>query len=596
MNLKAKEKRKKEKVRQGRARRFRVPLPFSIFLLPSPALLPFSLFLLPFSLFLLPSPASAQAVNTRGVAQALTRQAGLEGRVLWIDGTANLDRLTSRAAVAAMLDRCRAARLNTVVVEVKPLCGQVLYHSRIAPRLTEWRGKRCPDFDLLEAMVEEGHRRGLKIHAALNVFAEGHKQFHVGPGYEHPQWQATVYDVRRQLIAANGARHPIPPVVNRGPASDEIVIYDPSYGQSRTVTPQDAVAVISGDHVAAVLDGGAVSTAGVPVPGDGHLLVGRDEGARWILKNLNVGDPVKYEATPALVPIADAVSEPVGLFVNPTNPQVFAYELSLVSEIVSNYDVDGIAFDRMRYSSLTTDFSPLSRRQFEKWLGKKMDRWPQDIYQIDPMPGRPIVRGPYFKDWLAWRAHSIKEWLEEASSLVHLRRPAARIGVYVGSWYANYFNVGVNWASDAHQPEYDWTTSNYNETGYAGLVDYVTTGCYYPLATREEARLQGTDQDATVQAAAELSCRAVADASFVYAGVYLLDYQGRPDEFAKALRAALDTSQGVMIFDLSYLEQYNWWNLLAQAFPEARRAPHDVPDLLPAIRRVRQALAGTAKP
>ena len=47
--------------------------------------------------------------------------------------------------------------------------------------------------------------------------------------------------------------------------------------------------------------------------------------------------------------------------------------------------------------------------------------------------------------------------------------------------------------------------------------------------------------------------------------------------------------------DLSYLEAYNWWNLLAQSFPEARRAPHDVPALLPAIRRARQALALAAK-
>jgi uncharacterized lipoprotein YddW (UPF0748 family) len=551
--------------------------------------------LLAFALLLVPAAAHAQAVNFQGVAQALTRQAGLQGRVLWIDATANLDRLNNRQAVAGVLERCRAARINTVVVEVKPISGQVMYRSRIAPRLTEWRGKPFPDFDLLQAMVEEGHRRGLKIHAALDVFSEGHKLVHAGPGYQHPAWQATVYDVRRELITASGARRVLPPVANRGPASDEVVVYDPSYGQNRTVTAQDAVAVISGDKVAAVLDGGAVSAEGVPVPGDGHLLVGRDEGARWILKNLNVGDTIKYQATPALVPISDAVSEPVSLFVNPANPQVRGYELEIVQEIVSNYEVDGITFDRMRYSSLATDFSPISRRQFEQWLGKKMDRWPEDIYQIDPMPGRPIVRGPYFKDWLAWRAHVIKDWLLEATRLVHMRRPAARIGVYVGSSYPTYFNVGVNWGSDSLRPEYDWTTSNYHETGYAGLLDYITTGCYYPTVTRDEAKVQGADQDATVQAAAEMSCRAVSDDSFVYAGIYLLDYKGHPEQFRKALRMALETSQGVMLFDLSYLEEFNWWSILTEAFPDARRAPHDVPDLLPAIRRARQALALAAK-
>jgi hypothetical protein len=50
-----------------------------------------------------------------------------------------------------------------------------------------------------------------------------------------------------------------------------------------------------------------------------------------------------------------------------------------------------------------------------------------------------------------------------------------------------------------------------------------------------------------------------------------------------------------MIFDLSYLEEYNWWNVLTETFTEPRRAPHDVPDLLPAIRRARQALTTAAK-
>ena len=92
------------------------------------------------ALVFLPQVAQAQAINAQGIAQALTRQAGLEGRVLWIDATANLDRLSTRQGVAAVLERCRMARINTVVVEVKPLSGLVLYRSRIAPRLTEWLG------------------------------------------------------------------------------------------------------------------------------------------------------------------------------------------------------------------------------------------------------------------------------------------------------------------------------------------------------------------------------------------------------------------------------------------------------------------------
>src|SRR5690349_4683508 len=52
-----------------------------------------------------------------GVAQAVVRRAGLEGRVLWLDGTANLERLSTRQGVAAVLDRCLRARINTIVVD-----------------------------------------------------------------------------------------------------------------------------------------------------------------------------------------------------------------------------------------------------------------------------------------------------------------------------------------------------------------------------------------------------------------------------------------------------------------------------------------------
>src|SRR6188474_1600328 len=83
------------------------------------------------SLFLasaLSGPASAQSstlppANVEGVGQALVRQAGLEGRVLWMDGTANLQRLSTPAGVAAILDHCVKAHVNTVVVDVKPLSG-----------------------------------------------------------------------------------------------------------------------------------------------------------------------------------------------------------------------------------------------------------------------------------------------------------------------------------------------------------------------------------------------------------------------------------------------------------------------------------------
>ncbi len=93
-----------------------------------------------------------------------------------------------------------------------------------------------------------------------------------------------------------------------------------------------------------------------------------------------------------------------------------------------------------------------------------------------------------------------------------------------------------------------------------------------------------------MEASAQLAVRAVNDQAFVYAGLYLLDYKDRPELFRKALDTAVRNSQGVMLFDLVYLEEYNWWNILSEVFSTPRRAPHDVPGLQAAIRQTRRVL------
>jgi uncharacterized lipoprotein YddW (UPF0748 family) len=539
--------------------------------------------------------AQSPTLPPNGLLHLVTKNAALEGRVLWMDGSANLERLSTPAGVAAIMEKCRKARINTVVVDVKPLSGFVLHRSGLAPRLKEWKGFVYPEgYDLLKTVIDEAHLRGIKVHAAINVFSEGHKLFRTGPAYQRRSWQSIVYDVERTLIAPDGERRTLTFGVNQSPGPGEIAAFDAASGPNRAAGPNEAIAVVVGDQCVAVLDGPVVGSEGVAVPPDGYLLVGRDAGAQWLLDHLAIGSPVTFEARDRLVAIADAPSEAVAMFVNASHPDVRAYELSIVSKLVTNYELDGIAFDRMRYSSLWSDFSDLSRQQFEAWIGKPLERFPADIYQIDARPGRGIIRGRYFKEWLEWRAKNIRDWVRDAATLVRIRRPTARIGVYVGSWYATYFGVGVNWGADDYAAGYDWMTPGYPATGYAGFLDYLTTGCYYKVATREEARQKGLDEEATVEAAAGQSLRAVNNAAYVYAGLYLLDYRDRPEDFRKALQAAVANSQGVMLFDLTYLEQYNWWSILEETFTQHLRAPHDVPDLLPALRKAQRALSGAA--
>lgn len=535
-----------------------------------------------------PAPA---ANPIPGLATAVSRQANLEGRVMWMDGTANLKRLSTREGVSEIFDKCKKANINTVVVDVKPLSGHVLYNSKVAPRLEEWRGFQYPPgYDLLLTAMIEGRRRGMKVYAGVNTFSEGHKLIKSGPLYQKPELQSIVYDVKRTVSTPDGASFELAVGENTGPADGQITSYDTRWTEWKKLSPMDAAVVVREKKITAVIDGALAGEAGLNVPVDGYLLVGRGAGARWLLEHCKVDQQLTYLGKEVLQPILEAPAETVAGFVNPAHPESRAYMLRIVEEIADNYAIDGIVFDRMRYASLRTDFSPFSREQFEAKLGKKLERFPQDIYSYSDEPGQPLIRGPYFKEWLEWRARNISEWLAEAREAINRKRQGLSLGVYVGSWYDQYYEVGVNWGSEDYAPRYDWMSENYSATGYAGKINWLCTGCYYGVATRNDARQLGLPEDMTVEAAAETSVRAVNDSSFVYASLNLPDYRGRPEEFRRALQAAIANSQGVMLFDLVYLENYNWWNILTEVFPSPKRAPHDVPGLQDGLQQTKRAL------
>lgn len=544
------------------------------------------------------APARAQEPKPpqTSLATEICASAGLQGRVLWMDGSANLERLSSFSGVDLAFDRAQRAGFNTVVVDAKPLSGHALYPSRIAPRLTQWKGFRYPEqHDLVLQTMLAARRRKLKYFVSINVFSDAHKLLKSGPLYERPEWQSIVYDVQRSVQTAAGEEHAIQVGLNVGPAANAIAAYDAT-ADPRVLREDEVLAVIEQGVVSGLVDGALTPGGSVRASTGSHLLIGRGRAGAWLLGRLRVGDQVHYRGEPVLQPILEAPSELVGGFMNPAIPEVRRYALSVIGELSDRYAIDGLVLDRMRYSSIRSDFSPLSRTLFEKAIGKTVERWPEDVFEYDPTPGGEIRRGPHFTAWIEWRAEVIRSFVAEARELVNRVRPGMQLAVYVGSWYDQYYDVGVNWGAPGFHPGYDWMSAGYDRTGYAPLLDWITTGCYYPAATREDARMRGEPEERSVEAAAQLSVRAVDDVSFVYAGLYLLDYKDRPELFSAAVNAALQNSQGVMIFDLVYLEDYGWWNLLEETLGPVQPAPHEAPGLVNGLRRVRAALRGAGRP
>ncbi|WP_375143038.1 alpha amylase family protein [Paenibacillus sp. D2_2] len=53
------------------------------------------------------------------------------------------------------------------------------------------------------------------------------------------------------------------------------------------------------------------------------------------------------------------------------------------------------------------------------------------------------------------------------------------------------------------------------------------------------------------------------DKYLLVASLYLKDYAGDVEQFKRAIRMCKERSHGVMLFDVVYLEDYNWWEELA---------------------------------
>jgi hypothetical protein len=520
---------------------------------------------------------------------ATLRRLGLEGRVIWVDATANLEWLIDRERVRTFVQNCRRVGLNTIVLDVKPVSGHVLFRSQIAPPLSEWRGIRVPpELDILQMFLEEAHAVGLEVHASLNVLSEGHKMFHTGPAYEHPEWQMVAYSRKRTLVLPDGTRYPLDrfDVV---PPPDGIAAYRRTNAPPPPAGRSWAYALLTDDlRVQAIVDGMFVNQPITP-PENGWVLVADGQAALQLERLGTLGVALRLETEPTLLPIADSDTEGIAVFVNPLHPEVRARLLALIRELCLHYPIDGLVLDRLRWANVYTDFSELSRAAFEARYGR-VANFPDDILRPPEMPRDSYERGPRFGQWVQFRAEVIRDLLREIRRLVDSIRPIP-IGAYVGSWYPVYYEVGVNWGSDALERPYAFVESDYRFTSYLFDMDYLMPGCYFNVPFMAEAPLYDADEVRTVEGMTRRVMQWTNGDLFVYAGIYTDDYRGDPVGFERAMRAARLNSHGVMIFDASQIVQWDWWEVIRRGLgtpdgAEPPLAPHQLPSLLTSLRQI----------
>lgn len=257
-------------------------------------------------------------------------------------------------------------------------------------------------------------------------------------------------------------------------------------------------------------------------------------------------------------------------FLNPANDEVVDYLLGILEDLAA-YDVKGIILDRCRYDDfeLQSDFSDVSRKKFEEYIGKEVKNWPGDIFA----PGADKLSTPVSQmqvKWMEFRAKNIHDFMEKASARVHSVNPDVDFGAYVGAWYSNYYYSGVNWASPSYNAKsaYTWATSEYSSYGYADHCDIMIIGAY--ASTKS---IYGSNEWTM-----EGFCKR---AKNIFAGD--VPYIGGPDIgnstgfenggqgslMPKIVDACINNSTGGMFFfDLCHIKMYDYWNDIKKAFDQ----------------------------
>ncbi len=268
------------------------------------------------------------------------------------------------------------------------------------------------------------------------------------------------------------------------------------------------------------------------------------------------------------------------VFVNPVLPQVRAYEISLWQELLRMYKPDGIVLDGARYPNSKiiddADFSNASRTAFEKFIGYKIEKWPQDIFTFKTSPDGKVkqVPGSLFRKWIEWHSAVIRDFIRQVRDSVRRIDPKVKVADYVGAWYPIYYQMGVNWASRTYNPakQYSWADPTYYRTGYAQLLDEMFVGTYfYNVTERGAVESHTPSPDPTkkpsyywwysVDGSAKIAMRVINGVVPAYGSLYVQQYLDKhnPKQFVRAIRADLRLTDGVMIFDLVHLDKYGWW-------------------------------------
>ncbi|NJN75772.1 MAG: family 10 glycosylhydrolase [Synechococcaceae cyanobacterium RL_1_2] len=135
---------------------------------------------------------------------------------------------------------------------------------------------------------------------------------------------------------------------------------------------------------------------------------------------------------------------------DPGNPEAVSYLLALIEEIVTNYNLDGLHLDYIRYPFQNLGAKPIYGYGFES----RVEFWEQT--NVDP--AALAVEDPLWQEWTGFRTEQITEFVGKASRMIKKLKPQLTISAAVFPYprWERVARIQQDWEQWIEEGYIDW--------------------------------------------------------------------------------------------------------------------------------------------
>lgn len=429
---------------------------------------------------------------------------GYKTATMWIEFMSNKERLTHATQRKQILDDIQNAGFNSIVLDIRPVSGNVLYKTEYAtdpgndkrdvvyiPTMPQignltfdsWQNNFGGDF--VKWFVDECHRRGMSITLSASIMAIGN--YNSSDSYKGPAY----LEMGGQNKVVNGTRFA------------DMCAWEWLSGSS---------------------------------------------GSSNIANNHKAGSYAFMSPTNPRV--KQYVMTMVKEIVTKYKPDGLALDYLRYQNLYSDTRGAGVG---------DIPSGGTSAEAFIKYMndtyGKTVTNYPFCAFQWTGTGYTNYERGTYYREWIEFRSAQIQAYVKDIQEAVRAIDPDCEIQYWADA-YPKY-EQGQNWGNKdvnyRHSMDSDlWRSDNYYKTGFANYLDVFFLGAYRAYVTKAEAEAKGeTALTASVEGCIENAKLAITDACDIY-GSYEVNNNKTYEFIRDAAYMCMDKTKGLMVFDLSH--------------------------------------------